>query len=122
MVSIVSSPANTASSPKSAVEENLLTPRFYTTDFERAANLDLSAGEVNLKAMLAEMPTDYNRHHFVQDQAFKQTGENIQGKDRQAFVDYLERSCVSEFSGFLLFKELSRRLKGRVLCWRKFSR
>ena len=33
--------------------------------------------------------------------------------ERQAFVDYLERSCVSEFSGFLLFKELSRKLKGR---------
>jgi len=28
-------------------------------------------------------------------------------------IDYLERSCVSEFSGFLLFKELSRRLKDR---------
>ncbi|MFE4105397.1 magnesium-protoporphyrin IX monomethyl ester (oxidative) cyclase [Almyronema epifaneia] len=110
MVNTVSSPA-----PRSKVEvaENLLTPRFYTTDFEKAASLDLSAGEVDLQAMLVEMRADYNRHHFVRDQGFKQGWEHIQGEERQAFVDYLERSCVSEFSGFLLFKELSRKLKKR---------
>jgi len=63
--------------------------------------------------MLEEMRTDYNRHHFVRDQAFKASWEHIQGEERQAFIYYLERSCVSEFSGFLLFKELSRRLQGR---------
>lgn len=35
------------------------------------------------------------------------------GEARQAFIDYLERSCISEFSGFLLFKELSSKLKER---------
>ncbi|MGK7889773.1 MAG: magnesium-protoporphyrin IX monomethyl ester (oxidative) cyclase [Leptolyngbyaceae cyanobacterium] len=97
----------------SEIEENLLTPRFYTTDFEKAAEMDLSAGEADLKTMLAEMQADYNRHHFVRNENFEQTWDHIQGEDRQAFIDYLERSCVSEFSGFLLFKELSRKLKGR---------
>lgn len=109
MVSTASSP----NSVKTAVEENLLTPRFYTTDFEKAAQLDLSEGEAELQAMLAEMRADYNRHHFVRDEQFEQAWEAIQGEERQAFMDYLERSCVSEFSGFLLFKELSRKLKGR---------
>ena len=113
MVSSASSPASAVASQKTQVEENLLTPRFYTTDFEKAANLDLSKGEVDLQAMLSEMRADYNRHHFIRDDAFKQTWEHIQGEERQAFIDYLERSCVSEFSGFLLFKELSRKLKGR---------
>ncbi|MGD2179539.1 magnesium-protoporphyrin IX monomethyl ester (oxidative) cyclase [Lusitaniella coriacea LEGE 07167] len=36
-----------------------------------------------------------------------------QEKTRRAFIDFLERSCTSEFSGFILFKELSRKLKGR---------
>ena len=103
MVSTVSSPASVAASHKSQVEENLLTPRFYTTDFDKAANLDLSEGEVDLQAMLTEMKADYNRHHFVRNEAFQQTWDHIQGEERQAFVDYLERSCVSEFSGFLLF-------------------
>ncbi|MEL7505186.1 MAG: magnesium-protoporphyrin IX monomethyl ester (oxidative) cyclase [Cyanobacteria bacterium J06554_6] len=98
---------------KSAVEENLLTPRFYTTDFDKVASLDLSEGQEDLEAMRSEMQADYNRHHFVRTEDFKQSWGHIQGEERQAFVDYLERSCVSEFSGFLLFKELSRRLKGR---------
>ena len=110
---VSTAPASVAVSRKSQVEENLLTPRFYTTDFDKAAGLDLSAGEVNLEAMLAEMRADYNRHHFVRNDDFKETWDHIQGEERQAFVDYLERSCVSEFSGFLLFKELSRKLKGR---------
>ena len=113
MVSTAPSVANGASQAKSAVDESLLTPRFYTTDFEKAANLNLSEGENDLEAMLAEMRADYNRHHFTRNDTFKQVWTHIQGAERQAFIDYLERSCVSEFSGFLLFKELSRRLKGR---------
>lgn len=109
MVNTLAAPAER----KAAVEENLLTPRFYTTDFEKAANLDLSAEEQSLRAMVAEMKADYNRDHFVRNADFAQTWEHIQGEERQAFVDYLERSCVSEFSGFLLFKELSRKLKHR---------
>ncbi|MEA5604572.1 magnesium-protoporphyrin IX monomethyl ester (oxidative) cyclase [Nostoc sp. UHCC 0252] len=98
---------------KTPSKETVLTPRFYTTDFETAANLDLSAQETELKAMLTEMRTDYNRHHFVRDEVFNQSWEHIQGEARQAFIEYLERSCISEFSGFLLFKELSRKLKNR---------
>lgn len=98
---------------KTPSKETVLTPRFYTTDFETAANLDLSAQETELQAMLTEMRTDYNRHHFVRDEAFEQSWEHIEGEARQAFIEYLERSCISEFSGFLLFKELSRKLKNR---------
>jgi len=96
---------------KTPSKETVLTPRFYTTDFEKAANLDLSTQDTELQAMLAEMRADYNRHHFVRDEAFEQSWEHIDGEARQAFIEYLERSCISEFSGFLLFKELSRKLK-----------
>jgi len=109
MVSTVPS----APSVKTAVEETLLAPRFYTTDFDKAATMDLSAGEEALRAMLDEMRADYNRDHFVRNEDFEQAWDHIQGDERRAFIDYLERSCVSEFSGFLLFKELSRKLKDR---------
>jgi magnesium-protoporphyrin IX monomethyl ester (oxidative) cyclase len=101
------------SETKSTVQENLLTPRFYITDFEKTAHLDLSAQEDGLRAMLDEMRADYNRYHFVRNEEFERSWDHITGKERQAFLDYLERSCISEFSGFLLFKELSRKLKGR---------
>lgn len=113
MVGSLPKPSTTQSTNATTLKENLLTPRFYTTNFDVAAQLDLSAQEIELQAMLAEMRADYNRHHFVRDETFEQSWEHITGEARQAFIDYLERSCVSEFSGFLLFKELSRRLKDR---------
>lgn len=98
---------------KTAVKETLLTPRFYTTDFDAIAQMDLSSQEEQLKAMIAEMKNDYNRNHFVRDEDFEKDWSNIDEKTRTAFIDFLERSCTSEFSGFILFKELSRQLKDR---------
>lgn len=37
---------------KTAVKETLLTPRFYTTDFEAIAKMDISSQEEELKAMI----------------------------------------------------------------------
>ncbi|BAZ40185.1 hypothetical protein NIES4101_61460 [Calothrix sp. NIES-4101] len=98
---------------KAPSKETVLTPRFYTTDFETAASLDLSDQQSELQAMLEEMRADYNRHHFVRDEEFEKSWEHINGEARKSFIEYLERSCISEFSGFLLFKELSRKLKQR---------
>lgn len=110
---MVNSLPKPAIAKQAAIQENLLTPRFYTTNFEVAASLDLSSQATELEAMLEEMRADYNRDHFVRDRSFDQSWDHITGEARQAFIDYLERSCVSEFSGFLLFKELSRRVKER---------
>jgi magnesium-protoporphyrin IX monomethyl ester (oxidative) cyclase len=98
---------------KAPVQETLLTPRFYTTDFEAVANWEISANETELQAVVQELRADYNRHHFVRDEEFQQDWDHVDGEKRQAFIDFLERSCTSEFSGFLLFKELSRRLKAK---------
>ena len=38
-------------------------------------------------------------------------GYYLQGPARKIFIEFLERSCTAEFSGFLLYKELGRRLK-----------
>ncbi|AFY66453.1 magnesium-protoporphyrin IX monomethyl ester (oxidative) cyclase [Geitlerinema sp. PCC 7407] len=112
-MSVYTADQESAQKLKALPSETVLTPRFYTTDFETAANLDLSAQETELRAMLSEMQADYNRHHFLRDEAFEQSWEHIDGEARRAFIDYLERSCISEFSGFLLFKELARKLKQR---------
>ncbi|BAU66306.1 magnesium-protoporphyrin IX monomethyl ester aerobic oxidative cyclase [Stanieria sp. NIES-3757] len=94
-------------------QETILTPRFYTTDFEEMAKMDLSANEDELRAILEEFRTDYNRHHFVRDEEFNQSWDCIDGETRKLFVEFLERSCTAEFSGFLLYKELGRRLKNK---------
>ncbi|WP_069790934.1 magnesium-protoporphyrin IX monomethyl ester (oxidative) cyclase [Cyanobacterium sp. IPPAS B-1200] len=99
------------SNKKKAIKETLLTPRFYTTDFEAIASMDISSQEKELRAMLTEMKNDYNRNHFIRDEDFEKTWDHVDGETRAAFIEFLERSCTSEFSGFILFKEISRRIK-----------
>jgi len=98
---------------KSPAKETILTPRFYTTDFDEMAKMDISVNEDELQAILEEFRVDYNRHHFVRDAEFEQSWDHIDGETRQLFAEFLERSCTAEFSGFLLYKELGRRLKDK---------
>jgi magnesium-protoporphyrin IX monomethyl ester (oxidative) cyclase len=92
-------------------ENSLLSPKLYTTDFDEIAGMDISLNKPELEAILEEFRADYNRYHFVRDKEFEQSWEHINGETRRLFVEFLERSCVSEFSGFLLYKELGLRLK-----------
>jgi magnesium-protoporphyrin IX monomethyl ester (oxidative) cyclase len=98
---------------KAPAQDTILTPRFYTTNFEEMAKMDISANEDELQAILEEFRADYNRHHFVRNEEFQQSWDHIDGETRRLFIEFLERSCTAEFSGFLLYKELSRKLKGR---------
>ncbi|MDX2271656.1 MAG: magnesium-protoporphyrin IX monomethyl ester (oxidative) cyclase [Cyanobacteriota bacterium] len=91
--------------------ENILTPRFYTTDFEAIARMDIGGSAAEFEAMLKEFRTDYNQHHFVRGSEFEQSWDHLDPEVRRLFVEFLERSCTAEFSGFLLYKELSRKLK-----------
>lgn len=101
---------------KKEIDETLLTPRFYTTDFdemERLFNVEINKNlnEAEFESLVAEFKADYNQTHFVRNPEFKAAADKLQGPLRQIFVEFLERSCTAEFSGFLLYKELGRRLK-----------
>jgi magnesium-protoporphyrin IX monomethyl ester (oxidative) cyclase len=96
---------------KQPAKETLLTPRFYTTDFDEMAKMDISINEDELRAILEEFRADYNKKHFIRDEEFNQSWEHLDEETRRRFVEFLERSCTAEFSGFLLYKELGRRLK-----------
>jgi magnesium-protoporphyrin IX monomethyl ester (oxidative) cyclase len=98
---------------KVPAKETILTPRFYTTDFDEMTAMDISVNEDELRAILEEFRADYNRHHFVRDEEFQQSWDHIDGETRRLFVEFLERSCTAEFSGFLLYKELGRKLKDK---------
>lgn len=69
--------------------------------------------QAELEACLEEFRIDYNQKHFVRNSEFKAAADKMQGATRDIFVEFLERSCTAEFSGFLLYKELGRRLKVR---------
>ncbi|GCE65488.1 magnesium-protoporphyrin IX monomethyl ester (oxidative) cyclase [cyanobiont of Ornithocercus magnificus] len=96
---------------KDPVKDTILTPRFYTTDFDAMAAMDLSPNREELNAICEEFRKDYNRHHFVRNQEFEGAADKLDPQTRKVFIEFLEQSCTSEFSGFLLYKELSRRIK-----------
>jgi magnesium-protoporphyrin IX monomethyl ester (oxidative) cyclase len=101
---------------KVAADETILTPRFYTTDFDEMEQLFSQQINPNidmeeLESMCTEFKNDYNQRHFVRNETFKAAAEKISGDTRKIFIEFLERSCTAEFSGFLLYKELGRRLK-----------
>lgn len=103
-------PTMTTTTPAAPhLRENLLTPRFYTTEIAKAARTDLGQQRPVFEAMLAEMETDYNREHIDRKAPLARLYE-LNAAEKSAYESYLVRSCVSEFSGFLLFKELSRQL------------
>jgi len=123
MTSTAPRPAIPAATPAAPhLREDLLTPRFYTTEIERAARTDLDGQRQAFDAMLGEMEADYNRDHFDRRAPLDRL-RNLSPEEKEAYESYLVRSCVSEFSGFLLFKELSRRLQqaGRGELSRLFS-
>ena len=91
------------------LREDLLSPRFYTTEIAKAARTDLETQRPAFEAMLGEMEADYNRHHFDRRVPLDRLRQ-LDAEQKEAYESYLVRSCVSEFSGFLLFKELSRQL------------
>ena len=104
------------------LREDLLTPRFYTTELGKAARTSLEAQRPQFEAMLQEMENDYNRDHFDRRAPLDRL-RALGPEEKSAYESYLVRSCVSEFSGFLLFKELSRQLQkaGRAELSRLFN-
>lgn len=96
---------------KTPAKESLLTPRFYTTDFEAMAKLNVESNKAELEAIIEEFRVDYNQHHFIRDQEFNQSWSHFDKRTKSLITEFLERSCTAEFSGFLLYKELSRNLK-----------
>jgi magnesium-protoporphyrin IX monomethyl ester (oxidative) cyclase len=82
------SPVTPASAPAHApastaaphLRENLLAPRFYTTEIDKAARTCLDLERPAFEAMRAEMEADYNRDHF----------------DRQAPLDRLQALSPGE--------------------------
>lgn len=63
-------------------------------------NIDME----ELEAMATEFRNDYNQRHFVRNDTFKAAAAGITGETRKIFIEFLERSCTAEFSGFLLYK------------------
>ncbi|MCM0609573.1 MAG: magnesium-protoporphyrin IX monomethyl ester (oxidative) cyclase [Ideonella sp. WA131b] len=105
-MSTIQAIANTNEVMQRAKTENLISPRFYTTDYAAMDKLDVSALRAEWDAMLAEYEGDNNHDHFKRDEAFASEVKPLPPELHQEFLDFLITSITSEFSGCVLYNEI----------------
>nr|WP_237400564.1 magnesium-protoporphyrin IX monomethyl ester (oxidative) cyclase [Rhodovulum sulfidophilum] len=93
-----------------AMQDTLLTPRFYTTDFEALDAIDVTPVRADWDALIAEMQADPNKGHFRKDETWDHVDwDGMEPELKKEFIDFLISSCTAEFSGCVLYKEMKRR-------------
>jgi magnesium-protoporphyrin IX monomethyl ester (oxidative) cyclase len=107
-------PGEFSATTQHALQEAVLTPRFYTTDFKAIDRLRVGGpAQDEIEFLREEFAHDYNRTHFKRTDEFLGDFDNM--PVRSMFVEFLERSCTAEFSGCILYAEMVKHLKDPTL-------
>ena len=101
---------NAADANAKAVRNTVLSPRFYTTDFDAMDKLNVDPVRAEWDTMMKEYEGDNNHDHFQRDAAFAEEVRvlmpQLSPEMRQEFLDFLISSLTSEFSGCILYNEI----------------
>ncbi|MEM6891612.1 MAG: magnesium-protoporphyrin IX monomethyl ester (oxidative) cyclase [Pseudomonadota bacterium] len=93
-----------------AMQNTLLTPRFYTTDFDELDAIDVSSVREDWDKLIAQMVSDPNKGHFKKNEDWDHIDwDGMEPQLKKEFIDFLISSCTAEFSGCVLYKEMKRR-------------
>ncbi|MEM1343380.1 MAG: magnesium-protoporphyrin IX monomethyl ester (oxidative) cyclase [Pseudomonadota bacterium] len=100
-----------------AQESTLLTPRFYTTDFDEMDRIDVTPVRAEWDALIGEMRADPNKGHFKKDASWDHVDfDAMDERLKRELIDFLVSSMTAEFSGCVLYKEMRKRGSNPDIC------
>ncbi|MFO1057954.1 MAG: magnesium-protoporphyrin IX monomethyl ester (oxidative) cyclase [Dongiaceae bacterium] len=98
------------SSTLQAKTSTILTPNFYTTDFDAIDRLDIRPIRAEFDQLMAEFGSDANANHFQRSGDFAAEVAALPEALREEFLEFLVSSVTAEFSGCLLYAEIKKRM------------
>ena len=95
---------------ETALQNTLLTPRFYTTDFDAMDRIDVECIRPQWNALMDEFRADSNTDHFQRPAEMAGNYASLPPALQQEFLAFLISSVTSEFSGCVLYAEMKKRV------------
>jgi magnesium-protoporphyrin IX monomethyl ester (oxidative) cyclase len=108
-------PASAAEATERARADTILTPRFYTTDFDAIDAIDVAPVRRDWDALMDEFRRDVNRGHFERPGDMDADYSKLDPALYAEFSDFLISSVTAEFSGCVLYGEIKKRVRSPAL-------
>jgi magnesium-protoporphyrin IX monomethyl ester (oxidative) cyclase len=93
-----------------ALQNTMLTPRFYTTDFDAMDRINIEAIRPEWNTLMDEFRADSNTDHFQRPPDMVGNYARLPPALHEEFLAFLISSVTSEFSGCVLYAEIKKRV------------
>ena len=98
-------------STQQALENRLLAPRFYRTNYKAMNAIDVEPVRQEWDEMMAAFELDKNRAHFKQSYEFDPASLDVYPELKADFLDLLVSSITAEYSGCVLYQEIEKNVE-----------